>query len=168
MFGINISHEGDNVFTQLNEFDIDVIKEYAQKADNQYVEIGTAEGGSALIASEFTKVHTIDNGESFNSIKVDNPRITKISGDSVEIAKEWDKPIKVLFIDGNHTRAREDYEAWKKHVVKGGYILFHDYLPEIDVITVKRDLEGIEKECKIIFKPTKEIDTETRILIVQL
>jgi predicted O-methyltransferase YrrM len=168
MFGTKILYEDKSIHTQLNEFDIDVIKEYAKKADDQYVEIGTAEGGSALIASEFTKVYTIDNGENLNLIKVDGPKIIKISGYSVEIAKEWDKPIKVLFIDGNHNKAREDYEAWKKHVVKGGYILFHDYIPNTEAMTVKKDLEGIEKECKIIFKPTKEVDTETRILIVQI
>lgn len=166
MFRTKIKYQDKEIDTQLNEFDIEVIKEYAKKADNQYVEIGTAEGGSALIASEFTMVYTIDNGENKYESKVEHPNIIKIIGNSVDVAKWWDRPIKVLFIDGNHNRAREDFEAWKKHIVKGGYVLFHDYITETKAITVIKDLEGIEG--KVIFKPSKEVDTETRILIIQL
>jgi len=40
-----------------------------------------------------------------------------------------DKDIHLLFIDGDHTYKGlvEDFDAWEKFVVSGGWILFHDY-----------------------------------------
>jgi predicted O-methyltransferase YrrM len=163
MFGIKIPYKEKEIFVQLNEFDVDVIKEYASKA-NVYVEIGTAQGGSALMAREASKgeVYTIDDTD----LGFEHDNINKILGDSLEVAKTWKKKIDVLFIDGDHTKAREDYNAWKKHMKKGGYILFHDYIPSGDNVTVQEDLEGIKD--KVIFKPSKPVDTETRILIIQV
>ncbi|XPV76406.1 MAG: class I SAM-dependent methyltransferase [Desulfovibrio sp.] len=47
---------------------------------------------------------------------------------SIEAAKEWDKPIRLLFIDGEHTYegVKSDFTLWEKHVVEGGIIAFHD------------------------------------------
>lgn len=55
----------------------------------------------------------------------------------MEVVKNWNKPIGVLFIDGDHTKAGEDFEAWEKFVVPGGIILFHDYITDQDVSVVK-------------------------------
>lgn len=56
-------------------------------------------------------------------------KITITKGNSIDVAKTWNKPIGLLFIDGNHQYefVKADYESWHKFVVPGGYIAFHDY-----------------------------------------
>ena len=47
---------------------------------------------------------------------------------SLEAARTWKKPIRLLFIDGDHRyeATRDDFEAWSGFVISGGYIAFHD------------------------------------------
>lgn len=56
-------------------------------------------------------------------------RIVPVKGDSVSIARIWNRPIGLLWIDGCHTfeAVTADYEAWHRHVVSDGWIAFHDY-----------------------------------------
>jgi predicted O-methyltransferase YrrM len=51
---------------------------------------------------------------------------TYIVGDSK--TAEWDKPIDILFIDGDHTYegAKADFEKYSKFVKPGGIIFMHD------------------------------------------
>lgn len=53
--------------------------------------------------------------------------VTPIVGDARAVAKTWNTPIDLLFIDGSHEYkdAKADFNAWKKHV--DGLIAFHDY-----------------------------------------
>lgn len=67
--------------------------------------------------------------------------ITPIQGFSLEVAKTWNKPIAVLFIDGDHDEGMSDYKAWGKWVIPGGYIAFHDY----DWPSVRNACERIRK-----------------------
>lgn len=58
-----------------------------------------------------------------------NHYTTPIRGASEDIVKTWNKPIDLLFIDGNHSffHCEQDYELWSPFVVAGGLIAFHDY-----------------------------------------
>jgi predicted O-methyltransferase YrrM len=49
-------------------------------------------------------------------------------GTSAVIGAVWSEPIRLLFIDGNHTYAgsKQDFELWALHVVSGGLVVFHD------------------------------------------
>jgi predicted O-methyltransferase YrrM len=49
-------------------------------------------------------------------------------GSSEEVAKSWDGPIRLLFIDGDHSwkGVRTDFALWSPHVARGGLIAFHD------------------------------------------
>ena len=40
----------------------------------------------------------------------------------------WNKPIRLLFIDGNHdySYVKKDYILWESHLIDGGIIAFHD------------------------------------------
>ncbi|MCF6287453.1 MAG: class I SAM-dependent methyltransferase, partial [Candidatus Hydrogenedentes bacterium] len=51
-----------------------------------------------------------------------------IQAASREAAAEWNQPIRLLFIDGDHSyeASKEDFELWERHVVPGGLIAFHD------------------------------------------
>lgn len=54
--------------------------------------------------------------------------VTPIKASSEEAAREWDQPIRLLFIDADHSYegVKNDYELWAPHVVPGGIIAFHD------------------------------------------
>ena len=47
---------------------------------------------------------------------------------SKEASKDWNKPIKFLWIDGDHSyeMVRLDFKLWSPHLLKGGIIAFHD------------------------------------------
>lgn len=54
--------------------------------------------------------------------------IHAIRASSEEAAKRWDLPIRLLFIDGDHSyeASKLDFELWSPHVAVGGVIVFHD------------------------------------------
>jgi predicted O-methyltransferase YrrM len=47
---------------------------------------------------------------------------------SVEAARGFDRPLELLFIDGDHSyeAVREDFDAWVGRVVEGGFVALHD------------------------------------------
>lgn len=49
---------------------------------------------------------------------------------SRDAAKEWNRPIRLLWIDGDHTfrGAKEDFDLFTPHLVKGGVVALHDAL----------------------------------------
>ena len=115
--------------------DMEIIRRYAMriKSPSCFVEIGTMYGGSALVARRATKidvkVYSIDPSSDFSKWNgtQNDYEIDFIKGYSLEVARNWKKPIGVLFIDGNHDQAQQDFGAWEKYIIKGGYVLFHDY-----------------------------------------
>jgi len=51
-------------------------------------------------------------------------------GDSKIVGNEWtDDKVTLVYVDGNHTYegVRGDIAAWKPHVKRWGYMVFHDY-----------------------------------------
>ena len=54
--------------------------------------------------------------------------IVPIIGDSQTVAKRWEAPIAMLFIDGGHGAepAHTDYEEWSPKVRVGGFLAIHD------------------------------------------
>ena len=53
-----------------------------------------------------------------------------IRRDSAEAAREWTRPIDLLFIDGDHSHegVRRDWEAFVRFVAPFGLVVFHDTL----------------------------------------
>ena len=47
---------------------------------------------------------------------------------SAEAVKEWRSPIRLLFIDGDHSyeAVRQDFELWTPFLIRGGILCFHD------------------------------------------
>ena len=43
-------------------------------------------------------------------------------------AKSWSIPLSLVFIDGGHSYncVLTDYQCWSRHLIKGGYLVFHD------------------------------------------
>ncbi len=55
-------------------------------------------------------------------------QVVAVIGKSLTVARQWDTPISLLFIDGGHGEqpARDDYQAWTPKVMPGGLLLIHD------------------------------------------
>ncbi len=53
---------------------------------------------------------------------------------SRDVAAGWSRPIRLLWIDGDHTYAgaREDLDLYLPHVVPGGIVALHDVLHDFD------------------------------------
>lgn len=53
--------------------------------------------------------------------------VTPIIDHGAKVAKTWDAPVDLLFIDGSHEYkdVKADFNAWKKHIK--GVVAFHDY-----------------------------------------
>lgn len=154
-----------------SEKDQEILKEYISKIDNPncYLEIGTLNGGSALLAKEITDrpIYSIDIENKLTDELLCNPKFNFILGDSLDIVKLWNKPIGLLFIDGNHLQAGKDFEAFKDKVIKGGYILFHDYCSHPDWTVVEDCDEIMEKyknKYEIVFKPSEGCGTSILVL----
>lgn len=72
-----------------------------------------------------------------------------IEGFSNETADEWrrdPRPIDLLFIDANHTQAKQDYSAWRTYLKNGARVAFHDAVPRLGRGTVPNDVERIISE----------------------
>jgi hypothetical protein len=56
-------------------------------------------------------------------------RYTKVTGDSVDVAKAWNVALDMLYVDGDHTyqRGKKDVEVWSPFVKPGGIIVLDDY-----------------------------------------
>ncbi len=103
------------------------------------VEIGTAQGGSALIfhraaSHRGVKIYSFDIAPSPEACKhFKDTSVTIIAKSSKEGALTWmqtvGKPIDLLFIDGSHAfqHVFEDFNSWVPFLKPGGKIIFHDY-----------------------------------------
>ncbi len=58
--------------------------------------------------------------------------VIAIVGKSAQVARLWQHPIGMLFIDGGHTdvAAQADYEGWAPRIVRGGALAIHDVFPD--------------------------------------
>ena len=58
--------------------------------------------------------------------------VIPVKGLSAEIGKVWNRKIGLLFIDGDHSYegARADYRAFAPHILIGGWLVIHDYIPK--------------------------------------
>lgn len=132
-----------------------ILFELAQKNKDlgAIVELGSYQGKSAIYLSQGSKIigggkiFAIDNfiGDKYMGVRkssyydkfISNIKkysledfVEPIKGDFSEIAKGWNKPIRLLFIDGAHgyEDAKRDFENWEPKVAERGIIVFHDAL----------------------------------------
>jgi predicted O-methyltransferase YrrM len=54
--------------------------------------------------------------------------VVPIVCDSITVARAWNTPLGLVFIDGGHAleTVYKDYCAWATHILPGGFLLFHD------------------------------------------
>jgi len=58
--------------------------------------------------------------------------VIPIVGRSIDIARRWQTPLSLLFIDGGHTmeHALNDYRGWTPSLMVGGILAIHDVFPD--------------------------------------
>jgi MMP 1-O-methyltransferase len=58
--------------------------------------------------------------------------VIAVVGRSEQVARLWNTPLGLLFIDGGHSPepVTRDYEGWAPHVAVGGALVFHDVYPD--------------------------------------
>lgn len=93
------------------------------KKNDVYLEVGVDKGKSLAFARKYFK------GDVFGVDPEPDPIVTgtnfiRLKSNDVN----WTLPIKVLFIDGDHTYegCKDDWNNFSPFVVKGGWIFFHD------------------------------------------
>jgi len=119
--------------------------------------------GSSEHKEKFGEVWTFDEFmKNIKSARVDDI-ITPIVKTSEEAAKEFDKPVELIFIDGAHEYefVKKDFEMWFPKVVEGGIMAFHDTgWPSPDFPGPKRVVRDFVYFSKH-FKDVKFVDSIT-------
>jgi len=152
---------GERIQGGFGQADMAIMKEEIEKLKpgDIYLEIGVDEGRSLTVARYYAHpdVWTIgidyidspNRGPYMNIPLGWNPQGTSmithgaktvfIHGDASMVAKLWNKPISLLFIDGDHSYegVQKDYNAWINYVKDGGTVLYHD----LDHPDVRRFIE---------------------------
>lgn len=84
---------------------------------------------------------------------------------SAQAAKNWNKSISLLWIDGDHAydMVRRDFLLWEEHLVIGGIIAFHDSKGPDDILHLKGPRKVIKKYLlnSNRFTDIKTVDTIT-------
>lgn len=106
----------------------------------EVVEIGTHIGKSTIAIAFARKekngnpIHTVDPFEHPDIVRNLEAAgvsefVIRLVRRSTRAAKKWDRPIELLWIDGNHTSLAiaADIRAWSGFVIPGGKMAFHDY-----------------------------------------
>ncbi|RJS47950.1 class I SAM-dependent methyltransferase [Nocardioides cavernaquae] len=59
-------------------------------------------------------------------------QVIAVIGKSLPVARHWQTPLSLLFIDGGHGEepARNDYAAWVPKIQSGGLLVIHDVFPD--------------------------------------
>lgn len=151
-----------DIEAQLRTAEVETMRKYAEGLKGRYLEVGTKYGGSAYfvrcIADESAEVNSVDPKAILDQFKgrENEVGINWIKGRSTEVAQTWDKPIDLLFIDGDHgegvpTAPIDDFNAWEKFVPKGGIIMMHDY--HFDFPAVVSACDEIAKKHEVLEKP---------------
>ncbi len=94
--------------------------------------------------------------DNWQIVERDQLNATILQGDSRTM--EFDKPIDVLLIDGDHHYdvVKADIENWLPRVRQGGTVIFHDYAPTAGNMRQFPELEGVKRAVDEYFKNKSE------------
>ena len=136
LFNCDIGNRG---IVRLDFNEAALLYKYVKKCNSSVLEIGRMFGGSAILMAAALgngqMVYTVDmnnTDESIENISTASieikDKINVITGLSVDIAKEWQKELSLVFLDGGHSYSVRDAdcEIWSPFVELNGYIVFHD------------------------------------------
>jgi len=150
----------------MGEEDHNVLRKYASKVSGEIVEIGAYAGKSARVlalASPKSHITTIDSyidwhykdiGEALKIRgkclkEISGLNVTLISKTSEFVGRNWNTPIDLLHIDGDHNyeAVKSDISLFVPHV--SGVVLLHDYtVQEFGVAKAVKELKDYFKSIK--------------------
>ena len=112
------------------------------------------EGGAAqcnAIIQEGTTYHKFHQNLSAQGLW---NQVDVIAASSEAAANSWDKEIRLLFIDGEHSwdGVSTDFTHWSPFVVRGGLIAFHDVGNAPDVTRFYQELIGSDQGYTHLFQ----------------
>jgi len=85
-----------------------------------------------LLDKETGKIDTLRTfRKTITDFNLENTVIPVI-GRSEIVGRTWQTALSFVFIDGSHTyeSVLTDYQIWSKHLIVGGYLVFHDIFPD--------------------------------------
>jgi len=90
-----------------------------------------------------------------------------IEGDSTEIWKQFNRPIHLLLVDGDHNyeTVKRDIAGWVPKVAAGGIIIFHDYAPTDLNLRQFPHIAGVRRAVDEWFNSTHQNEWLNQILI---
>jgi predicted O-methyltransferase YrrM len=90
------------------------------------------------------------------------PYVNPMVGTSEEMVRGWSRPIRLLFIDGDHSyeASKRDFELWSSHVCNGGIIALHD-------ISVFKGVTRFYQELMAGGHPYREIMKVQSLVIIK-
>lgn len=144
------------------------LNEYASKTKGVIVEIGALVGRSTTVlslSSPKSKIHSCDKfipnmfftPEETRKLCLSNmnklKNVTFYYLDSLELARKWDRPIDLLFIDGDHTMqgVLDDTKYWLPFLKPSHFVLYHDYHDNDLCLGVKEAVDTLTFKNKLDF-----------------
>jgi MMP 1-O-methyltransferase len=78
-----------------------------------------------VLAREGTLLEQFKRNIELNELQ---DHVQPVVSDSLSAGRHWNKPIRLLFIDGDHSydSTKADFQMWERHITVNGYIAFHD------------------------------------------
>lgn len=160
---------GEHIQGGFGQADMAIMKEEIEKLqpNDIYLEIGVDEGRSLTVARHYANPEVWTIGVDYIDPPARAPYMNQpfgyspngqgmikhgskclfIHADANMFSLLWDRPISLLFIDGDHSYegVQKDHNSWVSKVKKGGTILYHDY----DHPDVKRFIDDTYEKKEI-------------------
>ena len=166
MIWLFTSNETTRGIARLNIAEGALLYKYCKKVSSGVlVEIGRKYGGStvlmssSLVQGHLYSIDIVEHQCVYEYTKSYKDKITFITGDSKMV--EWDIPIDLIFIDGDHSYegVKNDIKKFTPHIKKNGYVIFHDVVGKKSILQPLID--------KLLKKGWVDIDKIDSMLILQ-
>ncbi|WP_173529398.1 class I SAM-dependent methyltransferase [Nonomuraea antri] len=99
---------------------------------SEEIQPGWAHHDPTLVDPRFGKMDSLPTFRTTIAAAGLEDQVIAVVGKSEQVARLWNTPLGLLFIDGGHSEepVTRDYEGWAPHVMVGGALVFHDIYPD--------------------------------------
>ncbi|MCA2223103.1 class I SAM-dependent methyltransferase [Nonomuraea aurantiaca] len=99
---------------------------------SEEIQPGWAHHDPTLVDPRFGKMDSLPTFRQTIAAAGLEDEVIAVVGHSEQVARLWNTPLGLLFIDGGHSEepVTRDYEGWAPHVMAGGALVFHDIYPD--------------------------------------